>query len=87
MNGRDRHRLAGEIPSAGAEFRRPGYGRNSEMAVPGASATSLAEKFDDEKRRIMGSCFAKVDGDNIRTYSHCMNVFGLEADCVIFLIS
>ena len=61
MNGR---RFPGEIPISPA---RPGYGRNSEVtSAAGASTASRAEKFEDEKRRIMGSCFAKVDGDGIR---------------------
>lgn len=34
---------------------------------PGA-ATTRAERFEDEKRRIIESCFNKKDSDGSRTY-------------------
>lgn len=38
-------------------------------AGPGATAASRAERFEDEKRRIIESCFSKKDNDGSRKYS------------------
>ncbi|XHF98028.1 hypothetical protein AWENTII_001598 [Aspergillus wentii] len=64
MNGRDRPR--GPPPSdmpTHREPRRGADGRNGGLAGPGDGSMSRAEKFEDEKRRIMQSCFSKKDTD------------------------
>lgn len=68
MNGRERPRLPGESHIPG-EFRRPvdgrGDGRGNDPAGARGAQVSRAEKFEDEKRRIMQSCFARKDGNNV----------------------
>lgn len=63
MNGRERPRMP---PSGGAQPvrdpHRAGDGRNGAFLSPGDNS-SRAEKFEDEKRRIIGSCFNKKDSD------------------------
>ncbi|KAI1980411.1 GTP-Rho binding exocyst subunit [Ophidiomyces ophidiicola] len=70
MSNRDRlHGLpAGLSPQ---KSRRPGGEiRNGGNLAPGTSAMSRAEKFEDEKQRIIQSCFSKKepDGSVIESY-------------------
>lgn len=53
---------AGEIPPL-RDPRRAGDGPNGPFGSPGDSAMSRAEKFDDEKKRIIQHCFGKKDKD------------------------
>lgn len=63
MNGRDPSRgpPAGDYPPQ----RDPR--RAAPAAGPGDGTMSRAEKFEDEKRRIIQSCFSRKDNDG-----HCM---------------
>lgn len=54
MNGRDRPR-----PPPAGDSRRGGDLRNG----PADSSMSRAEKFEDEKKRIIQSCYSKKDSD------------------------
>lgn len=54
MNGRDRPR-----PPPAGDPRRGGDVRNG----PADSSMSRAEKFEDEKKRIIQSCYSKKDSD------------------------
>lgn len=38
------------------------------MQQPSQAGTTKAQKFEDEKRRIIQSCFAKVDPEGARTF-------------------
>lgn len=64
MNGRERPRMppSGDTPPL-RDPRRAGDGRNGGFGSPAESTMSRAEKFEDEKRRIIGSCFNKKDSD------------------------
>lgn len=53
--------MAGDTPPL-RDPRRPD-GRNGAFGAPTESSMSRAEKFEDEKRRIIGSCFNKKDND------------------------
>jgi hypothetical protein len=46
-----------------------GDGRNGGFTGPGEATMSRAEKFEDEKRRIIQSCFSKKDSDGSCTYA------------------
>lgn len=62
MNGPDRSRVPpGEIPPQ-RDPRRGAESRNGGHAGSGDGA-SRAERFEDEKRRIVQSSFAKKDSD------------------------
>ncbi|KAL4886757.1 exocyst complex component Sec3-domain-containing protein [Aspergillus karnatakaensis] len=75
MNGRDRSRgPAGETPPQrdprrGAESRNGGHGQSGS-----GDAASRAEKFEDEKRRIIQSCFSKKDSDGSLVESYITHV-------------
>ena len=58
MSSRDRPR--GPPPT---DPRRGGDPRNGGFAAPGGGTMSRAEKFEDEKKRIAQSSFAKKDSD------------------------
>jgi hypothetical protein len=47
------------------------YVRSPVSAVPGQQTAPLtkAQQFEDEKRRIMQSCFSRQDADGSRAYS------------------
>lgn len=62
MNGRERPRA---FPPSGspARGRTPVDGRNGSGGFPGSTGMSRAEKFEDEKRRLVQSCFSKRDTD------------------------
>ena len=57
MNGRERSR-----PSAASDSRRGLDSRNGT-----GESMSRAEKFEDEKKRIIQSCYSKKDSDGTRT--------------------
>lgn len=63
MSGRDRHRGFPSNLSPQKERRPGGDPRSGGASVPGASGMSRAEKFEDEKRRIIQSCFSKTESD------------------------
>lgn len=65
MNGRDRPRgpPSGDLPPPQRDPRRGADGRNGGMPAPADSSMSRAEKFEDEKKRIIQSCFARKDND------------------------
>ncbi|KAL4806851.1 exocyst complex component Sec3-domain-containing protein [Aspergillus unguis] len=73
MSGHDRSRgphgdaLPQRDPRRGAESRNGGYGGSGDGA-------SRAEKFEDEKRRIIQSCFAKKDSDGALVESYITHV-------------
>ena len=46
----------------------------STAAAAAAAATSRAERFEDEKRRMIESCFAKVDANGQRKSSRLLAV-------------
>ncbi|OOF97213.1 hypothetical protein ASPCADRAFT_206038, partial [Aspergillus carbonarius ITEM 5010] len=75
MSSRDRMRgpPPGEVPPQ-RDPRRAGDGRNGGIAGPGDGTTSRAEKFEDEKRRIMHSCFGKKDNDGSLAESYITHV-------------
>ncbi|KAL2868868.1 GTP-Rho binding exocyst subunit SEC3 [Aspergillus lucknowensis] len=74
MNSRDRSRgPPGEAPSQ-RDPRRAPDSRNGGSGGPGDGATSRAEKFEDEKRRIIQSCFSKKDSDGSLVESYITHV-------------
>ncbi|PWY95552.1 hypothetical protein BO94DRAFT_562244 [Aspergillus sclerotioniger CBS 115572] len=79
MSSRDRMRgpPPGEVPPQ-RDPRRAGDGRNGGIAGPGDGTMSRAEKFEDEKRRIMHSCFGKKDSDASLVESYITHVRILE---------
>ncbi|KAL4891661.1 exocyst complex component Sec3-domain-containing protein [Aspergillus ambiguus] len=70
MNGRDRSRgpPAGDYPPQ-RDPRRAGP-----AAAPSDGTMSRAEKFEDEKRRIIQSCFSRKDNDGHLTESYITHV-------------
>ncbi|KAJ5678769.1 hypothetical protein N7462_007013 [Penicillium macrosclerotiorum] len=66
MNGRDRPR-----PPPPGDARRGGESRNGSGD---ASAMSRAEKFEDEKKRIVQSCYSKTDSDGTLVESYITHV-------------
>jgi hypothetical protein len=46
-----------------------GSSKNGPGGVNGSSAMTRAERFEDEKRRIIDSCFGKKDEDGSREIS------------------
>ncbi|KAL4778950.1 exocyst complex component Sec3-domain-containing protein [Aspergillus varians] len=73
MNGPDRSRgPPGEIPPQ-RDPRRGAESRDGGQAGSG-DAASRAEKFEDEKRRIIQSCFAKKDSDGAFVESYITHV-------------
>ena len=69
MNGRERTRIpqAGDTPPL-RDPRRGGDGQNGALDSPADSPMSRAEKFEDEKRRIIHHCFGKKDKDTACTW-------------------
>lgn len=69
MNGREP--LRGPHSNlAPPKDRRPiGDVRNGSGVAPAAAGMSRAEKFEDEKRRVMQSCFEKQDLDGSGAFS------------------
>ncbi|KAL4907276.1 hypothetical protein BDW74DRAFT_148844 [Aspergillus multicolor] len=73
MNGHDRPRgppgepLPQRDPRRGAESRSGGHGSSGD-------GSSRAEKFEDEKRRIVQSCFSKKDSDGALVESYITHV-------------
>jgi hypothetical protein len=65
MNGRDRPR-----PPPTNDARRGADPRNGSGSGPGSGDTSMsrAEKFEDEKKRIIQSCYSKKDNDGTCTW-------------------
>ena len=61
MNGRERPR-----PPATNDARRAADPRNGSGSGSG-EAVSRAEKFEDEKKRIIQSCYSKKDTDGTCT--------------------
>ncbi|KAH8428012.1 GTP-Rho binding exocyst subunit SEC3 [Aspergillus melleus] len=76
MNGRDRPRgpPPGDLPPPQRDPRRGGDGRNGGMPAPGDASMSRAEKFEDEKKRIIQSCFARKDNDGSLVESYITHV-------------
>ncbi|KAL4941520.1 hypothetical protein BDV06DRAFT_236032 [Aspergillus oleicola] len=73
MNGHDRPRVPpGEMPPQ-RDPRRGAESRNGSHGGSGDGA-SRAEKFEDEKRRITQSCFAKKDSDGALVESYITHV-------------
>ncbi|WEW58346.1 GTP-Rho binding exocyst subunit [Emydomyces testavorans] len=70
MSGRDRQGGFASNPSPQKERRPTGDVRGGGNPMPGASGMSRAEKFEDEKQRIIQSCFSKQesDGSTIESY-------------------
>nr|KMM70493.1 hypothetical protein CPAG_06804 [Coccidioides posadasii RMSCC 3488] len=70
MSGRDRHRGLPSNLSPQKERRPGGDFRNGGGPMPGVSGMSRAEKFEDEKQRIIQSCFSKKepDGSVVESY-------------------
>ena len=68
MNGRERTRMppGGDTPPL-RDPRRGGDGQNGAFDSPADSQMSRAERFEDEKRRIIQHCFGKKDKDAART--------------------
>ncbi|KAJ5586866.1 uncharacterized protein N7459_002631 [Penicillium hispanicum] len=64
LNGRDRPR-----PSAASDSRRGGDSRNG-----AGESMSRAEKFEDEKKRIIQSCYSKKDSDGTLIESYITHV-------------
>lgn len=64
MNGRDRPR-----PPAPNDMRRGADPRNGSGSGSGSGDTSMsrAEQFEDEKKRIIQSCYSKKDSDGTST--------------------
>ncbi|GLB03834.1 hypothetical protein AtubIFM57258_009081 [Aspergillus tubingensis] len=79
MSSRDRMRgpPPGEMPPQ-RDPRRAGDSRNGGNAGPGDASMSRAEKFEDEKRRIIHSCFGKKDSDGSLVESYITHVRILE---------
>ncbi|KAL2842778.1 exocyst complex component Sec3-domain-containing protein [Aspergillus pseudoustus] len=74
MSSRDRSRgPRGETPPQ-RDPRRAPDSRNGGSAGSGDGAASRAEKFEDEKRRIIQSCFSKKDGDGSLVESYITHV-------------
>jgi hypothetical protein len=64
MNGRENTRgLASIDPSASKQRHPTGEVRNGGGTGAADGAMSRAQKFEDEKRRIIQSCFSKRDAD------------------------
>jgi hypothetical protein len=83
MSSRDRSRVPApnDVPPH-REPRRMGDGRNGGFAGPGEATMSRAEKFEDEKRRIIQSCFSKKDSDGSRMYTFlCTFTVALQFAC------
>ncbi|KLJ13606.1 hypothetical protein EMPG_11442 [Blastomyces silverae] len=70
MNGRDRPRGLPPNVSPPKERRPMADVRNGSGANPGPMGMSRAERFEDEKRRLIQSCFSKqdVDGSVLESY-------------------
>lgn len=62
--------------SAGPSVRPPPITVNGGSQLPGETM-SRAEKFEDEKRRIIESCFGKKEPDGSGTASKQFKEFGL----------
>lgn len=61
MSGREQPQ---GYPPSDSRTRRPGGdNRNGARIGPGENGMSRAQAFEDEKRRIMSSCFSKLDTD------------------------
>ncbi|KAL2821347.1 exocyst complex component Sec3-domain-containing protein [Aspergillus cavernicola] len=74
MSGRDRSRgPPGETPPQ-RDPRRGADSRNGGFAGPGDTTASRAEKFEDEKQRIIQSSFAKKDSDGSLVESYITHV-------------
>ncbi|PYH79894.1 exocyst complex component Sec3 [Aspergillus uvarum CBS 121591] len=75
MSSRDRPRgpPSSDLPPQ-RDPRRGGDGRNGGFAGPGDGSLSRAEKFEDEKRRIIHSCFSKKDSDGTLVESYITHV-------------
>ncbi|RHZ51078.1 GTP-Rho binding exocyst subunit SEC3 [Aspergillus thermomutatus] len=75
MSSRDRSRvpLPSDVPPH-REPRRIGDGRNGGFTGPGEATMSRAEKFEDEKKRIIQSCFSKKDSDGSLVESYITHV-------------
>ncbi|KAL3463416.1 exocyst complex component Sec3-domain-containing protein [Aspergillus heterothallicus] len=74
MSSRDRSRgPRGETPPQ-RDPRRAPDSRNGGSVGSGDAAASRAEKFEDEKRRIIQSCFSKKDSDGSLVESYITHV-------------
>ncbi|KAJ5363995.1 uncharacterized protein N7496_009708 [Penicillium cataractarum] len=69
MNGRDRPR-----PPATNDARRGADPRNGSGSGSGDGSMSRAEKFEDEKKRIIQSCYSKKDNDGTLIESYITHV-------------
>ncbi|EAW08306.1 GTP-Rho binding exocyst subunit SEC3 [Aspergillus clavatus NRRL 1] len=67
MSARDRSR--GPPSGDFVPHREPRRVGNGGFTGPGEATTSRAEKFEDEKRRIIQSCFSKKDSDGSCAYT------------------
>lgn len=50
-------------------IRRPGEPRKVPGSASGNGAMSRAARFEDEKRRIIRSCFSRSDSDGVCTFN------------------
>ncbi len=62
MNGRDRPR-----PPVPSDMRRGADPRIGPGSGSGDTSMSRAEQFEDEKKRIIQSCYSKKDSDGTST--------------------
>jgi hypothetical protein len=71
-NPRPRNGIGGTPRPSNESRRPPGAPAGPPSSVSSATASSgmsRAERFDDERRRITESCFAKLDDQGQRTYT------------------
>ncbi|KAF9885772.1 hypothetical protein FE257_012354 [Aspergillus nanangensis] len=76
MNGRDRSRgpPAADVPPQRDPRRAGGDGRNGGPTGPSEGMMSRADKFEDEKKRIIQSCFSRKDSDGTLMESYITHV-------------
>ncbi|KAK2744090.1 hypothetical protein FQN55_006958 [Onygenales sp. PD_40] len=74
MNGRERPRGLPPNVSPPKERRPMGDSRNGSGIAPGSGGMTRAEKFEDEKRRVIQSCFSKQDADGSALESYITHI-------------
>ncbi|PGH16975.1 hypothetical protein AJ79_01359 [Helicocarpus griseus UAMH5409] len=74
MNGRDRPRGLPTNVSPNKERRPMADSRNGSGTVPASAGMTRAERFEDEKRRLVQSCFSKLDTDGSAIESYITHI-------------
>ncbi|PGH19854.1 hypothetical protein AJ80_03771 [Polytolypa hystricis UAMH7299] len=74
MNGRDRPRGSPANAAPPRERRPADDMRNGNAPVAQSGSMSRAEKFEDEKRRVIQSCFGKRDSDGSALESYITHI-------------